>query len=136
VALAGDLVAGEYDASIVEPILSDGYQSDVETENLLKYLLIGSETAGSSSTYLCDYFYVHGAGEQNIMLSGGSWLSGSTAGCGSLYSHYESSYSYRSIGTRFEFIPQLAENATEIDTTDSNIQVKTNSNSTYSTELD
>jgi hypothetical protein len=104
--LAGDLAAGEYEASIVEPILSDGYQSDVETENLLKYLLIGSETAGSSSTYLCDYFRAHDAGEQNVMLSGGGWDSGSGAGVSYLYSSYGSSTSGRSFGTRFEFIPQ------------------------------
>jgi hypothetical protein len=36
--LAGDLAAGEYEASIADPILSEGYYSDVETENLLKYL--------------------------------------------------------------------------------------------------
>lgn len=135
-ALAGDLAAGEYEVSIIEPILSDGYQSDVETENLLQYLLIGSETAGSSSTYLCDYFYGHDAGETNILLSSGFWTDGSYAGVGSLRSNYGSSDSVRNVGARFEFIPQLAENATEIDTTDSNIQVKSNSNSTYSTELD
>jgi hypothetical protein len=105
-ALAGDLAAGEYEASVVEPILSDGYQSDVETENLLKYLLIGSETAGSSSTYLCDYFHAHDAGEQNVMLSGGSWNHGSYAGVGSLSSNNGSSFLLRSVGARFEFIPQ------------------------------
>jgi hypothetical protein len=104
--LAGDLASGEYEASIVEPILSDGYQSDVETENLLKYLLIGSETAGSSSTYLCDYFYAHDAGEINIMLSGGRWADGSGAGVGFLQSADWSSKSGQYIGARFEFIPQ------------------------------
>jgi hypothetical protein len=104
--LAGDLAAGEYEASNVSPITTDGYQSDVETENLLKYLLIGSETAGSSSTYLCDYFYVHDAGETNILLSGGYWGNGSAAGVGSLDSPYGSSCSLRSISARFEFIPQ------------------------------
>jgi hypothetical protein len=104
--LAGDLAAGEYEASIVEPILSDGYQSDVETENLLQYLMIGSEVSGSSSTYLCDYFYVHDAGETNILLSGGAWFNGSAAGVGSLNSTSWSSSSYRTFGARFEFIPQ------------------------------
>lgn len=103
--LAGDLAAGEYEASTVAPITTDGYQSDVETENLLKYLLIGSETAGSSSTYLCDYFYAHDAGEQNVVLSGGFWIDGSSAGVGSLSSNNGSSNSYRYIGARFEFIP-------------------------------
>jgi hypothetical protein len=104
--LAGNLAAGEYEASTVAPITTDGYQSDVETENLLKYLMIGSETAGSSSTYLCDYFYAHDAGEQNVMLFGGDWDSGSTAGVGYLFSNDGSSHSHRNIGARFEFIPQ------------------------------
>ena len=104
--LAGDLAAGEYEASIVTPpTAGDGYQSDVETENLLQYLMIGSETAGSTSTYLCDYFYVHDAGEQNVMFSGGFWAYGSGAGVGILDSAHGSSYSYRYFGARFEFIP-------------------------------
>jgi len=104
--LAGDLAAGEYEASTVAPITTDGYQSDVETENLLQYLLIGSETSGSSSTYMCDYFYVHDAGETNILLSGGRWADGSGAGVGCLASRDGSSLSDRIFGARFEFIPQ------------------------------
>jgi hypothetical protein len=103
--LAGDLAAGEYEASNVSPITGDGYQSGVETENLLQYLMIGSETAGSSSTYLCDYFYAHDAGEQNVLLSGGLWDDGSYAGVSFLYSAIESSFSTRGVGARFEFIP-------------------------------
>jgi hypothetical protein len=103
--LAGDLAAGEYEASNVSPITTDGYQSDVETENLLQYLMIGSETAGSSSTYLCDYFYAHDAGEQNVVLSGGRWADGSGVGVGFLNSNNGSSTSDRLIGARFEFIP-------------------------------
>jgi hypothetical protein len=104
--LAGDLAAGEYEASNVAPITGDGYQSGVETENLLQYLMIGSETAGSSSTYLCDYFNAHDAGEINIMFSGGAWAYGSNAGVGYLNSNNWFSFSYRNIGARFEFIPQ------------------------------
>jgi hypothetical protein len=104
--LAGDLAAGEYEPSIAAPITTDGYQSDVETENLLQYLMIGSETAGSSSTYLCDYFYAHDAGEQSVVFSGGYWYHGSGAGVGSLNSAHGSSHSTRELGARFEFIPQ------------------------------
>jgi hypothetical protein len=104
--LAGDLAAGEYEASIATPITTDGYQSDVLTENLLQYLMIPNSVTGSSSTYLCDYFYAHDAGETNILLSGGHWYDGSVAGVGSLYSNGGSSSSYRTIGARFEFIPQ------------------------------
>ena len=108
--LAGNLAAGEYEASIVTPLTdvdgdSNGYQSDVETENLLQYLMIGSEVSGSSSTYLCDYYGIHDLGETNIVLSGGHWPYGSGAGVGSLSSDYVSSASARHIGARFEFIP-------------------------------
>jgi hypothetical protein len=104
--LAGDLAAGEYEASNVSPITTDGYQSDVLTENLLQYLMIPNSVTGSSSTYLCDYFYAHDAGEQNVMRSGGAWCDGSTAGVGYLRSYDESSSSGRYLGARFEFIPQ------------------------------
>ena len=105
-ALSGDLAAGEYEASIATPITTDGFQSDVLTENLLQYLMIPNSVTGSSSTYLCDYFYVHDAGEINIVLSGGYWFYGSNAGVGSLRSSSGSSTSTRNFGARFEFIPQ------------------------------
>jgi len=104
--LAGDLAAGEYEASNVSPITTNGYQSDVLTENLLQYLMIPNSVTGSSSTYLCDYFYAHDAGETNILLSGGLWYEGSNAGVGSLASNQGSSLSARAFGARFEFIPQ------------------------------
>jgi hypothetical protein len=104
-ALAGDLAAGEYEASAAVPITNDGYGIDVATESLLSMLMIPDTVGGSSSTYLCDYFYAHDAGETNIMLSGGGWSDGSGAGVGFLYSVCASSASARAIGARFEFIP-------------------------------
>ena len=104
--LAGDLAAGEYEASIATPITTGGFQSDVLTENLLQYLMIPNSVTGSSSTYLCDYFNAHDAGEQNILLSGGYWVDGSGAGVSCLISNSGSSHSARAIGARFEFIPQ------------------------------
>jgi hypothetical protein len=104
--LAGDLASGEYEASIATPITTDGFQSDVLTENLLQYLMIPNSVTGSSSTYLCDSFYAHDAGETNILLSGGPWPDGSRVGVGALRSYYGSSQSSRYLGARFEFIPQ------------------------------
>jgi hypothetical protein len=105
-ALAGDLATGEYDVSSSAPIQTDGYQSGLDTDDTLALLFIPGAAVGSSSTYLCDYLYAHDAGETNILLFGGGWSSGSSAGVGSLYSTGESSSSYRNIGARFEFIPQ------------------------------
>jgi hypothetical protein len=102
--LAGELTAGNYEASTATPILTDGYQKYVETEGLLMLLFLPSETAGSTSTYLCDYLYAHDAGETNILLFGGNWAYGSAAGVGSLGSNCVSSDSTRDIGARFEFL--------------------------------
>jgi hypothetical protein len=103
--LAGALAAGEYEASAAVPITNDGYGIDVATESLLSMLMIPDTVGGSTSTYLCDYFYAHDAGETNIMLSGGAWYDGSSAGIGFLNSSGVSSFSGRLFGSRFEFIP-------------------------------
>jgi hypothetical protein len=103
--LAGDLPAGEYESSTVTPATTDGYGTDIETEDLLSLLMIPSTAGGSSSTYLCDYFYAHDVGETNVLLSGGHWYSGSYAGLGSLLSSCVSSNSDRKLGARFELIP-------------------------------
>jgi hypothetical protein len=103
--LAGDLPAGEYESSTAIPIVTDGCGIDIETEDLLSLLMTPSTAGGSSSTYLCDYFYAHDVGETNVLLSGGFWYYGSSAGLGSLTSTYGSSYSDRRLSARFELIP-------------------------------
>lgn len=106
--LEGDLV--DYESSTSTPLTdgdgdSDGYQIDVHAEDLLQYLMIGSVTGGSSSTYLCDYMWIHDSGETNILRSGGNWAGGSRTGLGYLASNGVSSASGRGFGARFEFIP-------------------------------
>lgn len=74
------LAYGGYEVSIAAPIVADGYVRNIEYEDLLKYLFIPSTLNGSSTTYLCDYFYAHNPEEVNILIFGGSWDDGSRAG--------------------------------------------------------
>lgn len=101
---ADTLAGGDYEASLAIPITSDGYQSNLCWEDLLKFALIPSAVAGSSSTYLCDYFYAHDVGETNILLFGGGWNDGLAAGVAYLLSYDVSSFCYRNTGGRLEFI--------------------------------
>ena len=103
---ADALAGGDYEASLATPITSDGYQSNICWEDLLKFALIPNAVAGSSSTYLCDYFYAHNAGETNILLFGGYWNHGLNAGVAYLHSANVASFCYRYFGGRLEFIGQ------------------------------
>ncbi|MEA3311563.1 MAG: hypothetical protein U9Q76_05030, partial [candidate division WOR-3 bacterium] len=94
----------DYDTSTATPITSDGYISNIEHEALLKYMLIPAAVAGSTSTYIPDYFWAHDAGETNILLAGGYWGIGSKAGLGCLNSRHDVAYSYRLIAARLEFM--------------------------------
>jgi len=66
-------------------------------------LLIGSATGGTVSSYLYDYFYIHDITEVNILLFGGLWDGGSTAGVAYLLSLYVASISARHVGARLEY---------------------------------
>lgn len=97
--------SSDYEISTVSPLTDDdGYISDIEPEELLASLLIPSATAGSSSEYIPDYLYSHDSGENNILLVGGLWLRGSSAGLGALYSGDGAGTSNRSLGARLEFV--------------------------------
>jgi len=96
--------AGDYESSAAVPIVDDGYASGILFEDLTKFLIIASAVAGSSSTYVADYWYAHNAGQSNILLAGGGWSGGANAGFGGRYANYVASFSSRSIGARPEFL--------------------------------
>jgi hypothetical protein len=101
-------------------------------------LFIPGAAVGSSSTYLCDYLYAHDAGETNILLFGGAWYHGSTAGVGSLLSGSVSSVSSRGIGARFEYLNDsttLSENTATFNDTISTIVRVNETNYAYDDEL-
>ena len=101
---ANPMAPGDYESSIAAPTTTDGYQSDIEYEDLLKYLMIPNAVSGSTSTYLCDYLYAHDIGETNILIAGSNWADGSRAGVYYAISNRVASESYYPIGARIEFI--------------------------------
>jgi len=101
---ADPIAGGDYEASIATPIVADGYISNIEYENLLKYFLFALAVVGSSSTYIPDYWYAHDAGETNIALAGGSWHYGAHAGLAYLRSFSVAAISTHAIAGRAEFI--------------------------------
>jgi len=101
---ANPMAGGDYETSVAVPITADGYISNIVHEDLFKFLMIPSATAGSSSTYLCDYLYAHTTGQTNILLAGGGWNYGTKAGVGSLLAYNVASPSSRSVGARLEFL--------------------------------
>ncbi|MFA5401501.1 MAG: hypothetical protein WC359_13710 [Dehalococcoidia bacterium] len=104
---ANPIAGGDYEASLAVPLAdagNDGYISNIVYEDLLKYTFIAGAVAGSSGTYLCDYWYSHRTGAINILLAGGSWSDGVIAGVGCRHSADGAANTYRTIGARLEFV--------------------------------
>lgn len=101
--------AGKYVDSVSVPpntsIAANGYISQVFTDSYLKYMMLGSTLTGSSSTYLCDYYYLRAASATpTCLLFGSYWNYGLIAGVGCMYSYYGAAYSGRHSGARLEFL--------------------------------
>jgi hypothetical protein len=111
--LAGELTAGNYEASINPPYVdpeigyTSGYISDFESETLLKNMFVPSAISGTSSTRACDFHWTHYPGRTNILLLGGGWGDGSIAGVGCRSSPSHPSDNYRTVGARLEYIMPL-----------------------------
>lgn len=106
--VAAPLTTGNYvESASVPPNTTNsatGYISQVFADAALKYLMLGSATAGSSSTYACDQYTVRGANATPThMLSGGAWSSTDSAGINYMRSTPYGSLS-RFVGARFEFL--------------------------------
>ena len=104
------LAAGSYETSSAAPLTGassyvTGYWSSAEYESLLKYQFIPSSvTGGNESTYSTDTYWSHYPGRSNVLLAGGGWNIGRSAGLGCLGSAMPSSESYRDGGARLEFV--------------------------------
>ena len=101
---ANPMAGGDYETSLAVPIVTDGYISNIVYEELLKYIFIAAAVAGSSATYLYDYWYGHDATETNSLLAGGDWNSGVSAGVGCRASRNVAANADRELGARLEFI--------------------------------
>jgi hypothetical protein len=102
--LADTLAAGSYESTTGAPITTDGYISNILYEDLTSVAFLAAAVAGLSTSYLHDYWYAHDAGETNILIAGGYWTNGVSAGVGFRNSDCVSSYVARAIGARLEFI--------------------------------
>jgi len=96
-----DTLAATCEDSTAAPIQVDGYISNIEYEDKLKYLMIPSAVTGSS---ISDYFYAHDADELNILVSGGSWTSSGQAGVAYLFSNSVATVVDAIFGARLEFV--------------------------------
>ena len=98
------LAEGSYETGAgTVPVSEDGYINGIQSEELGALSFIPSANAGSSSTYLCDYFY-YPRYNPSIMRFGGSWDHGPRAGPGCRGAYNAPSASARYIGARLEFI--------------------------------
>lgn len=70
--------------------------------------IVATEVGGSSSTYWCDYYYTYtSANRMQVVLVGGSAVSGSNAGLASVATNYAPSDAHRDIGSRLCFFPEF-----------------------------
>lgn len=83
---------------------SNGYPKDLIFSDSYSWALIPSELGGSTSTYLCDYYYQ--ASGLRILYVGGSWSSGVSAGFWFFNARQASSLSSSNVGGRSVFIKQ------------------------------
>lgn len=99
--------ASDYESSIAAPVrdsANDGYGKGILYEDLTKLLRIVNQSGGSSTTYLCDYYYAHRTGNVNIVLAGGGWNSGAFCGPAYWYLYYGAGRSSQNIGARPAFV--------------------------------
>ena len=106
---AATLAAGSYD-TVTGPIaLTSGYISVTLQDDVSNIAFLpASVEGGGSGYYLCDYFTTVSA-NGNILLAGGAWLNGLTAGPGSRSTGYAPSASARYVSARLEFYPEGGE---------------------------
>ena len=83
---------------------SNDYPKDLIFSDSYSWALIPSKLGGSTSTYLCDYYYQ--ASDLRILLVGGSWSYGDNAGFWFFYANWATSWSDSNVGGRSVFIKQ------------------------------
>ncbi len=103
--IAGTLPTGSYETLPGTLPLTDNYVSKIQTDELGALTFSPLQVSGTSTTGLCDYYY-HSEINPAIVLSGGHWSSGLSAGVGARYARSAPSTSYQSLGARLEYRPQ------------------------------
>ena len=83
---------------------SNGYPKDLIFSDSYSWALIPSKLGGSTSTYLCDYYYQDSG--LRILFVGGGWNYGVSAGFWYFHARQAASWSSSSVGGRSVFIKQ------------------------------
>ncbi|AGB49446.1 hypothetical protein Metho_1216 [Methanomethylovorans hollandica DSM 15978] len=103
--VAAPLTTGNYvESASVPPNTTSGYISRVFVDSALKYMMLGSAVAGSSSTYACDLYTVRETSATGTHgQCSGAWGAGDGAGINyqrsAIYGHLS-----RQVGARIEFL--------------------------------
>jgi PKD repeat protein len=105
-----DVFSGSYTFSGVTLPAANGYIRNLAYASGFDYGFLPSEVTSSSSTYLCDYYYM-AAGNRSALI-GGSWSRGEIAGFASWGLDGAASLVARNIGARVALTPPLYANFT------------------------
>lgn len=100
----GDEITENYLSTGITTPDSNGYPKDLIFSDSYSWALIPSELGGSTSTYLCDYYYQNSG--LRILLVGGLWNYGGNAGFWYFYANQAASQSLSHVGGRSVFIKQ------------------------------
>ena len=106
--IAGTLPAGSYETGVGTVPMVDAYYSKIMTDPLgalLNIPMVAGDVNSGDDKGFCDYWY-YPRSNPSIVLSGGRWNYGLTAGVGYRASFYAPSSSDRDTGARLKYIPQ------------------------------
>jgi len=102
--IAGTLPEGSYETLPGTLPLTDNYISKFQTDQLGALTFMPLAVAGTSSAGACDHYY-HSTINPAIVLSGGNWTYGLSAGVGARNAYYAPTASDRNFGARLEYRP-------------------------------
>lgn len=111
---ASDVFSGSYSNTGLTLPSAGGYGSDIAYSSGFDYCFLPSAVAGSSSTYITDYYY-QATGNKAALL-GGRWATGVYAGAMSWIMDSAASSVYRYFGARLAFTPPVVANFTYTNT--------------------
>lgn len=100
----GNEITENYLSTGITTLDSDGYPKDLIFSDSYSWALIPSELGGSTSTYLCDYYYQ--ASGLRLLFVGGGWNDGGSAGFWCFSASLAASLSSSDVGGRSVFIKQ------------------------------
>lgn len=111
---ASDVFSGSYSNTGLSLPAANGYWSDLSYSAGFDYGFLPSAVAGSSSTYISDYYY-QATGNRAARL-GGAWNNGAYAGAFYWYVNGAASSVDRALGARAAFTPPVVANFTHTNT--------------------